>query len=141
MLLTVLTAYPLSRRRSEFRFRNAYSWFFVLTMLFSGGLIPWYMTIKMTGIIDTFWALVLPGAVPVLNVILMLNFFKSLGQSIHSNGTICGILHGRFLSLTSEFPFPIRAPESPYEASVLIKKNVLQFSPFLTTQGWSFSSP
>lgn len=64
--------------------------YFVLTMLFSGGLIPWYMTIKMTGIIDTFWALILPGAVPIFNVIVLLNFFKSLPEEIDQAAQIDG---------------------------------------------------
>lgn len=90
MLLTILIAYPLSKTRRDFRWRNAYAWYFVLTMLFSGGLIPWYMTIKMTGIIDTFWALILPGAVPVFNVILLLNFFKALPDEIEEAARIDG---------------------------------------------------
>ncbi|OXS55291.1 ABC transporter permease [Cohnella sp. CIP 111063] len=90
MLLTILIAYPLSKDRKHFRFRNAYAWYFVLTMLFSGGLIPWFMTIKMTGILDTFWALILPSAVPVFNVILLLNFFKSLPDEIEEAAEIDG---------------------------------------------------
>lgn len=90
MLLTILIAYPLSKDRKQFRFRNAYAWYFVLTMLFSGGLIPWFMTIKMTGILDTFWALILPSAVPVFNVILLLNFFKSLPDEIEEAAEIDG---------------------------------------------------
>ncbi|WP_256757347.1 carbohydrate ABC transporter permease [Cohnella sp. WQ 127256] len=90
MLLTILIAYPLSKEKSEFRWRNQYAWLFVITMLFSGGLIPWYMAIKMTGIIDSFWALILPGAVPVFNVILMLNFFKSLPKEIEEAALMDG---------------------------------------------------
>src|ERR1700730_6427552 len=82
MALTILIAYPLSKQKSRFRSRNIYAWYFVLTMLFSGGLIPWYMTIKSTGLIDSFWALILPGAVPVFNVILLLNFFRSLPKEL-----------------------------------------------------------
>jgi putative aldouronate transport system permease protein len=90
MLLTILVAYPLSRERKDFRFRNAYAWYFVVTILFSGGLIPWYMTIKSTGIIDTFWALILPGAVPVFNVILLLNFFKTIPEEIEEASLMDG---------------------------------------------------
>jgi putative aldouronate transport system permease protein len=90
MALTILIAYPLSKEKRSFRFRNLYAWFFVITMLFNGGLIPWYMTIKTTGIIDTFWALILPGAVPVFNVILMLNFFKSLPPELDESALMDG---------------------------------------------------
>ncbi|MBW7455335.1 carbohydrate ABC transporter permease [Paenibacillus sepulcri] len=107
MLLTILIAYPLSKGIREFRFRNFYAWYFVLTMLFSGGLIPWYMTIKMTGIIDTFWALILPGAVPVFNVILLLNFFKSLPDEIDQAAQIDGA--GRWQALW-RIAVPLSAP-------------------------------
>jgi len=107
MLLTILIAYPLSKDRRQFRFRNAYAWYFVLTMLFSGGLIPWFMTIKMTGILDTFWALILPSAVPVFNVILLLNFFKSLPDEIEEAAEIDGA--GRWQALW-RIAVPLSAP-------------------------------
>ncbi|QGQ97260.1 carbohydrate ABC transporter permease [Paenibacillus psychroresistens] len=90
MLLTILIAYPLSKDKRIFRYRNTYAWYFVITILFSGGLIPWFMTIKATGIMDTFWALILPGAVPVFNVILMLNFFKSLPPELDESALMDG---------------------------------------------------
>jgi putative aldouronate transport system permease protein len=76
-------------------------------MLFSGGLIPWYMTIKMTGIIDTFWALLLPGAVPIFNVILLLNFFKSLPDEIEEAAEMDGA--GRWQALW-RIAVPLSAP-------------------------------
>ena len=69
MILTILVAYPLSRSHAEFRSRGFFAWFFLITVLFSGGLIPWYMVIRQTGLIDNFWALIIPGALPVFNVI------------------------------------------------------------------------
>lgn len=90
MLLTILIAYPLSKDRSQFKWRSPYVWFFVITILFSGGLVPWYLTIKATGLIDSFWALILPGAVPIFNVILLLNFFRSLPKEIEEAAVIDG---------------------------------------------------
>ncbi|SDD51631.1 putative aldouronate transport system permease protein [Paenibacillus sp. UNCCL117] len=81
-ILTVLMAFPLSRDSKRFRSRNVYMWIVVVSMLFHGGLIPWYLTVKSVGLIDTIWALVLPGAVPVFNVILLMNFFKSLPKEL-----------------------------------------------------------
>jgi putative aldouronate transport system permease protein len=77
IVFTITMAYPLSKSKQNFHQRNIYMWFLVFTMLFSAGLIPWYLTIKNLGILNTFWALVLPGAVPVYNVILLMNFFRS----------------------------------------------------------------
>jgi len=90
MLLTIIAAYPLSKEVRQFRFRTVYVWFFVLTMLFSGGLIPLYMTVKETGIMNTLWALVLPGAVPVYSVVLLLNFFRALPRELEESATIDG---------------------------------------------------
>ncbi|WP_217594162.1 carbohydrate ABC transporter permease [Cohnella sp. GbtcB17] len=90
MLLTVLCAYPLSKQTYEFRLRTVYAWFFVVTILFSGGLIPWFLTINATGLVDSIWALVVPGAVPVFNVILVLNFFRGLPKEVEESAFIDG---------------------------------------------------
>jgi len=93
MLLTVLVAYPLSKETTAFRSRTLYAWIFVFTILFSGGLIPLYMMVKDTMILDSIWALVLPGAVPVFNVILMLNFFRGLPKELEEAAYIDGAGH------------------------------------------------
>lgn len=80
--LTIMMAYPLSKESHYFRGRNVYIWLLVFTMLFSGGLIPSYMLINELKLIDTVWALVLPGAVPVFNVILMVNFMRQLPKEL-----------------------------------------------------------
>lgn len=90
MLLTIMIAYPLSKEVSQFRMRTIYVWYFVITILFSGGLIPLFMTVKMTGLIDTIWALILPGAVPVFNVVLLLNFFRNLPNALEESAKIDG---------------------------------------------------
>lgn len=93
MVLSVLLAYPLSKEVKDFRFRTVYAWIFVFTILFSGGLIPWYMTIKMTGLLDSIWGLVLPGAVQVFNAILLLNFFRGLPKELEESSFIDGASH------------------------------------------------
>lgn len=82
MVLTILMAYPLSRSAGQFRSRNIYMWVIIFTMLFSGGIVPWYMVISELKLINTIWALVLPGAVPVFNVILLMNFFKGIPKEL-----------------------------------------------------------
>ncbi|MFK7695523.1 carbohydrate ABC transporter permease [Paenibacillus sp. HJGM_3] len=81
-VLTIMLAYPLSRDNRRFRGRDIYMWAIVIAMLFHGGLIPWYVTVKSVGILDTIWALVLPKAVPVFNVILLMNFMRSLPKEL-----------------------------------------------------------
>lgn len=93
MILTILVAYPLSRSSTEFRARSFFAWFFIITVLFSGGLIPWYMVIQQTRLIDSFWALILPGAVPVFNVILLSNSFKSISKELEEAARMDGAGH------------------------------------------------
>lgn len=73
--LTMFAAYPLSRR--DFVGRNVFMMFFMLTMFFGGGLIPTYLLIKDLGMINTIWALVVPGAAGVFNIIIVRTFFQS----------------------------------------------------------------
>ena len=93
MFLTILTAYPLSKETTQFRMRTLYVWVFVFTILFNGGLIPWYMTVKAVGLIDTIWALVLPGAIQVFNIILLLNFYRNLPKELEESSKIDGAGH------------------------------------------------
>ncbi|MFC5407553.1 carbohydrate ABC transporter permease [Cohnella soli] len=93
MIVSVLAAYPLSKEERAFPGRTLYAWVFVFTILFNGGLIPWYMTIKMTGILDSIWALVLPGAVQVFNCLLLLNFFRGLPKALEEAAFVDGASH------------------------------------------------
>lgn len=97
MLLTILAAYPLSKEKKDFRFRMVYVWFFLISILFGGGLIPWYMTIKYTGLIDKIWALIFPCAVQVFYIILLMNFFRELPKEIDEAAYIDGAGHWRIL--------------------------------------------
>jgi len=90
LFLVILMAYPLSKEKKDFKFRNIYMWIIIFTMLFSGGLIPWYMTVKNFGLIDNFWALVLPGAVPIFYVILLMNFFRGVPKELEEAAIIDG---------------------------------------------------
>ena len=78
MTCTILTAYPLSKSSKELTGRNIYAWFMFITMVFSGGLIPQFMVVKQTGIMNTIWALIIPGL--LMNgfyIIMMRSFFTA----------------------------------------------------------------
>ena len=75
VVTTILTAYPLTAHR--FPFRKFWMFFITFTMLFSGGLIPMYLQVRRLGLMNTMWALVLPGAVGPYSVILMRTFFQT----------------------------------------------------------------
>lgn len=93
MLLSILSAYPLSKERSEFRMRTLYSWVFFFSMIFHGGLIPTYMVIRELKLLDSIWVLVLPTAVPVFNIILLLNFFRNVPKELNEAAFIDGANH------------------------------------------------
>ncbi|MGN7360464.1 carbohydrate ABC transporter permease [Paenibacillus sp. SAF-054] len=93
MFLVFITAFPLAKSREQFKFRTPYVWFFAVTMFFGGGLIPTYIIIKNTGLIDSIWSLILPGALNVWNMVLMLNFFRTIPKELDEAATIDGAGH------------------------------------------------
>ena len=97
IILTVLIAYPLSKKKTEFRYRNIYAWFFIITMMFNGGMIPTYVVVYKAGLINSIWALIIPGAVQVFNVIIMFNFFRELPGEIEESAFIDGASYWRSL--------------------------------------------
>ena len=74
IILTLFAAYPLSRE--DFRGRKIVTGLFLFTMMFSGGLIPTFMLVKNLKMINTMWAVILPGAVSAYNVIVARTFFN-----------------------------------------------------------------
>lgn len=90
MLISVLMAYPLARPKREFKLRNMFMWILVFCMLFNGGLIPWYLTIQQYHLINSIWALVLGGGVPIFNVILVMNFFRNLPKELQEAAVVDG---------------------------------------------------
>ena len=90
MFLSILMAYPLSKSESVFYKKKYYMWIVVFTMMFNGGLVPTFMVVSKLHMMDTFWALVLPGAVPVFNVIILMNFFKAIPQSLEESAYVDG---------------------------------------------------
>lgn len=74
VVLTLLAAYPLSRE--DFRGGKVFMGLFLFTMMFSGGLIPTYLLVKNLGLVNTMWAVILPGSVSAYNVIVARTFFK-----------------------------------------------------------------
>jgi len=75
VIMTILAAYPLSRR--DFHGRNVFMLILVFTMMFSGGLIPTYFVVKELHMIDTVWAMLIPTALSVWNVIIMRTYFQT----------------------------------------------------------------
>ena len=87
MFVIVTAGYALSK---DFKGRTAIMWFFVFTMLFSGGLIPSYMVNTSLGLKNNFWVYILPGAFSCYNMILVMNFFKSIPHVLEEAALIDG---------------------------------------------------
>ncbi|MBB3107987.1 putative aldouronate transport system permease protein [Paenibacillus phyllosphaerae] len=90
LILMVLTAYPLSKSAQKLMGRNYYMGFFIITMLFNGGLIPTYLVVVKMGLIDSIWSLILPGALPVFSMVILMNFIRGLPEEIEESAIIDG---------------------------------------------------
>jgi putative aldouronate transport system permease protein len=90
MAVIVFAGYALSKRNAAFKSRNVYMWFFVFTMLFSGGLVPGYILVTELHLINTIWALILPTALSVYNMILLMNFFRTIPAELEEAALIDG---------------------------------------------------
>lgn len=88
MMVTIFTAYALSKKR--LKGRKQLMSFFVFTMIFSGGLIPTFIIIKSTNLVDTYWALWIPAIISVYNMTIMKNFFESVPISLEEAAQIDG---------------------------------------------------
>ena len=97
MLMVILAAFPLSKQKKDFSSRTFFVWFFMITMLFSGGMIPTFMIVKYTWLLNSIWSLILPGAVPVFNMVLLMNFFKAVPRELEESAFIDGAGYFRIL--------------------------------------------
>ena len=90
MVVLIMMSYPLAKSKTEYKPRNVLMWILVFCMLFNGGTIPWFITVKNYGMIDTMAALVLAGSVPVFNVLLMMNFFRGIPGDLEEAARVDG---------------------------------------------------
>lgn len=96
LFVTVLAAYPLSR--SKMAGRKILMFLFTFTMIFTGGLIPDYILMQRLHLVNTRWAMLLPGAVGVFNLIICRTFFqKNIPEELFESASIDGCNHIRFL--------------------------------------------
>jgi putative aldouronate transport system permease protein len=95
--LTVLMAYPLSVK--DFWGRRFFVWMLLFAMIFSGGLIPFYLVVKSLGMIDTRWAMIVPGALGIFQVLLAKTFFQfTIPAELHEAAQIDGCSDIAFLA-------------------------------------------
>ncbi len=112
LIVTLPTAYALSR--NNFGGKKFVTIFYVLTMFISGGMIPTYLVVKGAGLLDSMYALILPGAIGVYNMIVARTFFKTtLSESLHDAAAIDGCGEARFF-------FSIALPLSKAIIAILV---------------------
>jgi multiple sugar transport system permease protein/putative aldouronate transport system permease protein len=116
LFMTVLAAYPLSR--SKMKGRGLIMFLFTFTMIFSGGLIPDYMLMQRLHLVNTRWAMLIPGAIGVFNLIICRTFFQSnIPEELYESASIDGCNHFRFLrSVVIPLSKPILAVLTLYYA-------------------------
>ncbi|MBR0086556.1 MAG: carbohydrate ABC transporter permease [Lachnospiraceae bacterium] len=87
-VMTVIAGYVFSRNR--FRYRNTFMMIISFTMLFNGGMIPTYMVIRKLGMLDTVWAIVVPGCLNVFNIILMRTSMQGISDALEEAARLDG---------------------------------------------------
>jgi putative aldouronate transport system permease protein len=96
MIFSLLFAYFLSRR--NLMFHNVFTFLAVFTMYFSGGMIPTYLVVRGVGLIDSLWALIIPGLISTYNVIILRTAFNSIPQEMEESAKIDGAGNLRILT-------------------------------------------
>ena len=88
VLVTLLAAYPMSR--ADFKGRKFFNVIFVITMFFGGGLIPTYLLISSLGLLDSMWAVILPGAFSVWNMIIARTYYQGIPNDLREAADVDG---------------------------------------------------
>ncbi len=105
--MIILVAYPLSKSELKFPERKYYVAFMLCVMLFNGGMMPTYFIVAKTGLIDSIWSLILPGAVPIFNCIVLMNFFRGVPEELEESAVLDGA--NQFQILTKIY-LPVSKP-------------------------------
>lgn len=107
LLCSAMGAYSLARRMV---FRKFFTLMIVFTMMFNGGMIPTFLVVKSLGIMDTLWAMVLPGLVSVWNIMIMRTFFQGIPGEMIESGKVDGLNDiGVFVRLVLPLSKPVLA--------------------------------
>lgn len=93
--LTILAGYALSRKR--LKGQQIFMFMFIFTMLFGGGIIPTYLLVKEVGLLNSLWALIIPGLVAPFNMIIMRLYFYNIPDSMEESAKMDGASHFRIL--------------------------------------------
>ncbi|MBO9608596.1 MAG: carbohydrate ABC transporter permease [Paenibacillaceae bacterium] len=108
LIMMTMGAYPLSKKYLPHR--SYYTMFIVITMFFSGGLIPTYLLVKNLHLVDSSWALIIPGLISTFSMMIMRNFFMGVPDELEESAKIDGANDIRILvSIVVPLSMPIMA--------------------------------
>ncbi|MGG1636817.1 carbohydrate ABC transporter permease [Paenibacillus sp. FSL K6-3182] len=108
VFVTSLLAYGMSKR--DLQLRNYYMIFFIVTMFFSGGLIPTFLLVRNLGLMNTFWVMIIPGLISVYHMIIFRTFFSALPDGLEESAKIDGCSnYGIFFRIVVPISGPIIA--------------------------------
>ncbi|MFE5323959.1 carbohydrate ABC transporter permease [Paenibacillus sp. NPDC056579] len=105
ILITAVTAYPLSKRHLPFM--NVIMVLFVFTMMFSGGMIPNYLLMKNLGLINSLWSLILPAVISVFNMLVIKSYYESLPEALEDSAKMDG---ARTFTILFRIILPLSGP-------------------------------
>lgn len=91
LLFTIAAAYPLTKKK--LKGRKLFMYIIIITMFFSGGIIPEYLLIRDLHLMNSVWALILPGLVSPFNLIILISFFRGIPDSLEESAEIDGSSH------------------------------------------------
>jgi putative aldouronate transport system permease protein len=115
IMLTAMAAYGMSKR--ELIGRKFITIFFILTMFFSGGLIPTFLVVRSLGLMDSFWVMIIPGLISVWNMIIFRTFFQQLPKGLEDSAKIDGCGYwGTFFRIILPLSGPVIATLSLFTA-------------------------
>jgi putative aldouronate transport system permease protein len=95
MTMTVMAAYPLTKK--QLKGRDLFLFVIVVTMFFSGGMIPEYLLVKNLNLLDSIWSLILPGAINAFYLLIIKTFFSSIPLELEESARMDGASHFRIL--------------------------------------------
>ena len=105
LVLVLITAYPLSK--SKLKYARPLLLFMFLPMLFNPGIIPRYLVVRSTGLMDSLWALIVPSLAGAYGILLAVNFFRSLPPEIEESAMMDG---AGYLTVITRIVLPLSKP-------------------------------
>lgn len=107
MVLTMILAYFLSRKNYKVKMKTPVTIMILITMYFSGGMIPRFLLVRDLGLFNSYWSVILPGAVSTYNAILLRSFYQSIPDSLEESAELDGAGHATILF---KIYFPLSKP-------------------------------